>query len=153
MCFPRNLTQTGLIYLRARAGVGCSSRDGGDFSGSEACCGSGIRSLGRTCSATTGAPCIVDDGERMWYRYTRVFAWPGRQEPLPPDQIRSYSHLSASRDRLLPQSEDVRACLHSLATTDLPVPGRGTRLLTQATRLPKGCRSPLSNLLTTFRWC
>ena len=46
------------------AGSGCSGRDGGDgFSGSEACCGSGVRSLDRVCSTEIGAPCVVVDGE------------------------------------------------------------------------------------------
>ncbi len=41
-------------------GSGCSTRDGGDgFTGREACCGSGVRSLGRMCSATVGAPCVT----------------------------------------------------------------------------------------------
>eukprot|EP00903_Cladosiphon_okamuranus_P010585 g10009.t1 len=45
-------------------GDGCSARDGGeDFTGHEACCKSGVVSLGRVCSATVGAPCIVSDGE------------------------------------------------------------------------------------------
>eukprot|EP00903_Cladosiphon_okamuranus_P016205 g14953.t1 len=44
------------------AGNGCSDRDGGDdFTGGEACCKSGVKSLGRICSATVGAPCIVSD--------------------------------------------------------------------------------------------
>eukprot|EP00752_Nemacystus_decipiens_P002363 g2232.t1 len=43
------------------AGNGCSDRDGGDFSGHEACCRSGVEDLGRVCSATVGAPCIVSD--------------------------------------------------------------------------------------------
>eukprot|EP00903_Cladosiphon_okamuranus_P020236 g18573.t1 len=46
------------------AGDGCSDRDGGDdFSGSEACCQSGVKSLGRVCSDTVGAPCLVSDDE------------------------------------------------------------------------------------------
>eukprot|EP00752_Nemacystus_decipiens_P015180 g13520.t1 len=41
-------------------GDGCSGRNGGDgFSGSEACCISGVVSLGRTCSADVAAPCVV----------------------------------------------------------------------------------------------
>eukprot|EP00903_Cladosiphon_okamuranus_P010323 g9767.t1 len=44
------------------AGNGCSDRDGGDeFTGEEACCKSGVESLGRICSATVGAPCVVSD--------------------------------------------------------------------------------------------
>eukprot|EP00903_Cladosiphon_okamuranus_P012680 g11859.t1 len=44
------------------AGAGCSGRDGGDdFTGSQACCGSGVRSLGRICSAEVGAPCVVEE--------------------------------------------------------------------------------------------
>lgn len=51
------------VWLR-RAGVGCSGRDGGgDFIGSQACCGSGVRSLGRVCSAKVGAPCLVEEEE------------------------------------------------------------------------------------------
>ena len=47
-------------------GRGCSSRDGGDsFTGSEACCGGGVRMLGRICSADVGAPCVIVEGERM----------------------------------------------------------------------------------------
>eukprot|EP00752_Nemacystus_decipiens_P010085 g8987.t1 len=43
-------------------GSGCSGRDGGDdFSGKEACCTSGVKGLGRTCSASVGAPCVVSD--------------------------------------------------------------------------------------------
>ena len=46
------------------AGTGCSGRDGGDdFTGSEACCGGGVRALGRVCSAEVGAPCVVEEGE------------------------------------------------------------------------------------------
>ncbi|CAN0163534.1 unnamed protein product, partial [Ectocarpus fasciculatus] len=34
------------------AGDGCTARDGGDtFTGGQACCGGGVRSLGRVCSA------------------------------------------------------------------------------------------------------
>eukprot|EP00752_Nemacystus_decipiens_P007565 g6758.t1 len=45
------------------AGKGCGGRDGGDdFTGSQACCGGGVRSLDRVCSATVGAPCVVEDG-------------------------------------------------------------------------------------------
>eukprot|EP00903_Cladosiphon_okamuranus_P019445 g17879.t1 len=44
------------------AGNGCSDRDGGDdFTGEDACCKSGILGLGRVCSATVGAPCVVED--------------------------------------------------------------------------------------------
>eukprot|EP00752_Nemacystus_decipiens_P002364 g2233.t1 len=44
------------------AGNGCSDRDGGDdFSGGDACCRSGVEDLGRVCSATVGAPCVVSD--------------------------------------------------------------------------------------------
>ena len=48
------------------AGDGCSARDGGaNFTGHEACCKSGVEDLGRVCSATVGAPCIVSDGENI----------------------------------------------------------------------------------------
>lgn len=48
----------------APSGAGCSGRDGGDtFTGSQACCGGGVRTLDRTCSASVGAPCIVAEGE------------------------------------------------------------------------------------------
>eukprot|EP00903_Cladosiphon_okamuranus_P011266 g10624.t1 len=45
----------------ACGGSGCSKRDGGDFSGSQACCGSGVRRLGRVCSPSVGAPCVVGE--------------------------------------------------------------------------------------------
>ena len=46
------------------AGNGCSGRDGGDdFTAGEACCTGGVATLGRVCSATVGAPCIVSDGK------------------------------------------------------------------------------------------
>jgi len=58
------------------AGEGCSSRDGGDaFSGQEACCGGGVRSLNRVCSDTVGAPCVVSSGEPIVAsvkRWTRI---------------------------------------------------------------------------------
>eukprot|EP00903_Cladosiphon_okamuranus_P019705 g18107.t1 len=45
------------------AGSGCASRTGdGTFSGQEACCGGGVRGLGRICSDTVGAPCVVSSG-------------------------------------------------------------------------------------------
>ncbi|CAN0290599.1 unnamed protein product, partial [Ectocarpus fasciculatus] len=44
------------------AGDGCTARDGGDtFTGGQACCGGGVRSLGRVCSAEVGAPCVVEE--------------------------------------------------------------------------------------------
>ena len=53
-------------FCASLTGSGCSERDGGDdFTGSEACCGSGVRSSGRVCSADVGAPCVITDGERM----------------------------------------------------------------------------------------
>ena len=51
------------------AGAGCSGRDGGDsFTGKEACCGGGVSELGRICSSSVGAPCIISDGRRFWFR-------------------------------------------------------------------------------------
>eukprot|EP00903_Cladosiphon_okamuranus_P011265 g10623.t1 len=48
----------------ACGGSGCSGRDGGgSFTGSEACCGGGVKALGRVCSATVGAPCIIAETE------------------------------------------------------------------------------------------
>ena len=42
-------------------GSGCSGNDGGEgFTGGEACCGSGVKKLGRVCSASVGAPCVVE---------------------------------------------------------------------------------------------
>lgn len=53
-------------------GVNCSTRNGGDdFTGGEACCGSGVRSLDRICSATVGAPCVVAAGKSVC-EYVRV---------------------------------------------------------------------------------
>jgi len=46
-------------------GTGCSGRNGGDgFTGSEACCVLGVRTLERTCSAEISAPCVVSEGVR-----------------------------------------------------------------------------------------
>ena len=42
-------------------GSGCSGNDGGEgFTGGEACCGTGVKDLGRVCSASVGAPCVVE---------------------------------------------------------------------------------------------
>jgi len=42
-------------------GDGCSKRDGGDeFTGSEACCHKGVKSLERVCSDDVGAPCEIE---------------------------------------------------------------------------------------------
>lgn len=44
-------------------GGGCGRRDGGpNFSGAEACCGGGVRSLDRDCSVTGAAPCVFPEG-------------------------------------------------------------------------------------------
>lgn len=44
-------------------GPGCTGRDGGpNFSGKEACCGGGVRSLDRDCSVTGSAPCVFPEG-------------------------------------------------------------------------------------------
>ena len=60
-------------------GSGCSARDGGGlFSGREACCGSGVRSLNRVCSDTVGAPCVVPEGKFMYvarFFYRIVDRW------------------------------------------------------------------------------
>ena len=57
-----DLTEPSRVSL---AGVGCSGRDGGDgFTGKEACCGGGVKELGRICSSSIGAPCIISDGRR-----------------------------------------------------------------------------------------
>lgn len=43
------------------SGSGCSQRDGGeDFTGGEACCTLGVKGLGRVCSSSVGAPCVID---------------------------------------------------------------------------------------------
>lgn len=60
-----------LRFSHFGAGNGCSGRDGGDdFTGHDACCKSGVEDLGRVCSATVGAPCIVSDGENILPPYT-----------------------------------------------------------------------------------
>eukprot|EP00752_Nemacystus_decipiens_P010084 g8986.t1 len=52
------------ISCGACGGSGCSSRDGGDdFTGGEACCTVALKGLGRVCSASVGAPCVVSDDQ------------------------------------------------------------------------------------------
>lgn len=48
-------------------GTGCARRDGGlNFSGIEACCGGGVRSLDRDCSVTGAAPCVFPEGTAVF---------------------------------------------------------------------------------------
>eukprot|EP00903_Cladosiphon_okamuranus_P017040 g15705.t1 len=66
------------------AGAGCTRRDGGDtFTGREACCGGGVRSLGRVCSAEVGAPCVVEDAFPTPAPATPAPATPAPGTPAP----------------------------------------------------------------------
>lgn len=54
---------TAVVMIRAQVPL---ERDGGaDFTEGEACCTGDVTSVGRVCSATSGAPCVVHD--EMWF--------------------------------------------------------------------------------------